>query len=283
MSLKRRTVGGAEIAYLDRGKGPLVIIAHCSSASHREWLPLIEALEPEWRVLAPDFIGYGQSGAWPDGKVFTVEADLAVLLELAKETEEPIHLVGHSYGAALALEAARRLGSKVRSLTLVEPVAFNLLRVEHRPEWAEIETLGVAVLTAVSNGNDREAASAFMRYWLGRLRWWLAPEKFKAAVTATIRKVALEFMILREAGTRLSDYASITAPALLIAGGKTRAPARAVVDMLDATLPNVRMTVLRGAGHMSPFTHPSEVNRLIAGHLAAQRDTRLANELALPA
>lgn len=270
MSLKQMMVGGVEIAYLDQGNGPLVIIAHCSSASHREWLPLIEALEPDWRVLAPDFIGYGQSGAWPEGKVFTGQADLAVLLGLAKETEEPIHLVGHSYGAALALEAARGLGSKVQSLTLVEPVAFNLLRVEHRPEWAEIEQLGVAVLTAVSNGNDREAAAAFMRYWLGRLRWWLAPEKFKAAITATIRKVALEFMILIEAGARLSDYASITAPTLLIVGSKTRASARAVVDMLSSALPNTTMTVLKGAGHMSPFTHPSEVNRLIAGHLAAQ-------------
>jgi pimeloyl-ACP methyl ester carboxylesterase len=269
--MKHRVVGGVEIAYLDRGKGPLTIIAHCSSASHREWLPLIEALEPDWRVLAPDFIGYGQSGAWPEGKVFTGQADLAVLLELAKETEEPIHLVGHSYGAALALEAARQLGSKVQSLTLIEPVAFNLLRVEHRPEWTEIEQLGVAVLTAVSNGNDRDAAAAFMRYWLGRLRWWLSPENFKAAITATIRKVALEFMILIETGTRLSDYASVTAPTLLIVGGKTRAPARAVVDMLNATLPNATMTVLKGAGHMSPFTHPSEVTRLIAGHLAAQR------------
>ena len=41
--------------------------------------------------------------------------------------------------------------------------------------------------------------------------------------------------------------------------------------MLSAALPNATMTVLKGAGHMSPFTHPSEVNRLIAGHLAAQR------------
>ena len=113
-------------------------------------------------MLAPDFIGYGQSGAWPDGKVFTGQADLAALLELADKTEKPIHLVGHSYGAALALEAARGLGSKVRSLTLVEPVAFNLLRTERCPKWAEIEQLGIAVLTAVSNGNDRDAAAVFM-------------------------------------------------------------------------------------------------------------------------
>ena len=168
--MKRLKTDGVEVTYLDQGKGPLVIIAHCSSASHKEWLPLIGELAPDWRVLAPDFIGYGQSGAWPEGKVFTGQADLGVLLELANKTEKPIYLAGHSHGAALALEAARGLGSKVQSLTLVEPVAFNLLRTERRPEWAEIEQLGIAVLTAVSNGNDRDAAAVFMRYWLGRLR-----------------------------------------------------------------------------------------------------------------
>ena len=251
MTLKHLVVDGVEIAYLDRGKGPAVIIAHCSSASHKEWLPLIETLEPDWRVLAPDFIGYGRSDAWPEGKVFTGKADLAV--------------------AAMALEAARELGPKVQSLTLIEPVSFNLLRVEGRPEWTQIERLGVAVISAVSNGKDREAAAAFMRYWLGRLRWWLSPEKFKAAITATIHKVALEFMILIEADKKLSDYASVTVPTLLIAGGKTPAPTRAVVDMLGATLPNAEVTVIKGAGHMSPFTHPSEVSRMIAGHLAARR------------
>jgi pimeloyl-ACP methyl ester carboxylesterase len=269
--VKRLKTDGVEIAYLDQGEGPPVIIAHCSSASHREWLPLIEKLSPEWRVLAPDLIGYGQSDAWPEDKVFTGAADLAILLALAKEAKKPVHFVGHSYGAALALEAARELGPEVQSLTLVEPVAFNLLRAERRPEWSEVEELGRAVLSAVSSGNEREAAAAFMRYWLGRLRWWLSPEKFKAAITATIRKVALEFMIVIESGRRLSDYASVTAPTLLIVGGKTRAPARAVVDMLSATLPKATVTVLKNAGHMSPFTHPSEVNRLIAGHLAARR------------
>jgi hypothetical protein len=135
-------------------------------------------------------------------------------------------------------------------------VSFSLLRVEGRPEWAEIEQLGLAVLSAVSDGKDREAAAAFMRYWLGRLRWWLSPEKFKAAITATIHKVALEFMIAIEADTKLSDYAVVATPTLLIVGGKTRAPTRAVVDMLGATLPNVTVTVLKGAGHNEPV-HPS--------------------------
>jgi pimeloyl-ACP methyl ester carboxylesterase len=78
--MRRLTVDGVGIAYLDQGKGPLVVIAHCSSASHKEWLPLIQELAPEWCLLAPDFIGYGQSDAWPEGKIFTGQADLVVLL-----------------------------------------------------------------------------------------------------------------------------------------------------------------------------------------------------------
>jgi len=44
-----------------------------------------------------------------------------------------------------------------------------------------------------------------------------------------------------------------------------------VVDVLAATLPNAKVEILKGAGHMSPFTHPAELNRLILNHLALER------------
>jgi pimeloyl-ACP methyl ester carboxylesterase len=269
--VEQLTSSGVEIAYLDEGKGPAVVLGHCSSASHKEWLPLIEALKADWRVLAPDLIGYGSSGQWPAEEPFKADADLDALTAVAKKTKGPLHLVGHSYGAALAVEAARRLGPRVKSLTLVEPVAFHLLRQEGRPEWAEVEQLGKAVLGAVAKGDDREAAAAFMSYWLGRWRWRLSPERFKAAIAATIPKVALEFGIIVDAPATLKDYAAVTAPTLLIKGGKTRAPTRAVVDLLGKVLPNAEVAILKGAGHMSPFTHPAELTQMILGHLAARR------------
>jgi len=127
------------------------------------------------RVLAPDFIGHGSSGQWPSDQPFEPDIDLDVMLAITKKTKGRLQLVGHSYGAALALEAARRLCSRVKSLMLVEPVSFDLLRQEGRPEWAEIEQLGKAVLGGVAKGYDREAAAAFMSYWLGRWRWRLSP------------------------------------------------------------------------------------------------------------
>ncbi len=269
--MEQLAVNGVEIAYLDEGSGPAIVIGHCSSGSHKEWLPLVETLRSDWRVLAPDFIGYGKSDPWPASDPFSIDADVAVLLSLAEKTEGEVHLVGHSYGAALALEAARHLGSRVKSLALVEPVSFHLLRQKGRPEWAEIEKLGKAVLGAVAKGDDRAAAAAFMSYWLGRFRWFISPERFKAAIAATIPKVALEFGILVEAPTTLKDYAEITAPTLIVKGSKTPAPTRAVVDLLGKALPNAHVETLKGAGHMSPFTHPTEINLLIIDHLATQR------------
>jgi pimeloyl-ACP methyl ester carboxylesterase len=58
---------------------------------------------------------------------------------------------------------------------------------------------------------------------------------------------------------------------LLIVGSSTGAPNRTIVELLAATLPNAQTAVVRGAGHMSPFTHPAEINRLILDFLALQR------------
>jgi pimeloyl-ACP methyl ester carboxylesterase len=91
--MKQLASDGIEIAYLDEGKGPAVVICHCSSASHKEWLPLIETLKSDWRVLAPDFIGYGQSEPWPATEPFSIDADIDVLLAVAKKAKGPISSV----------------------------------------------------------------------------------------------------------------------------------------------------------------------------------------------
>jgi lipase len=267
--LKTFDVSGIPVAYLDEGQGDPVLLAHCSSGSHRMWSPLIRELTSSHRVLAPDLIGYGQSARWPDERPYEPDADVHLIAQLARKADRPVHLVGHSYGAAMALEAARLLGSHVRALTLIEPVSFHLLpSAGCAADYAVVKRVAAQVYAAMDAGDRRKASAVYMGFWLGRFRWWLAPQKLKAPVMETVDKVAKEFAAIEsQTVPDLGPYRAIRVPVLLLYGGKTRAPAKTVVHLLERTLPLARAAVIPGAGHMSPLTHRDEVNRLVLDHI----------------
>lgn len=234
------------------------------------WKALTSQLAPSHRVLAPDLIGYGQSGRWPEGRAYEADADTRVIMELAGRAEGRVHLVGHSYGAAMALEAARLLGpGQVRGMTLIEPVAFHLLLAGGYPKEHEtVKEVARRTVAGVTAGDRGAASAAYMGFWLGRLRWWLAPQKLKAPVFDTVDKVAMEFAAIESQITDdLSPYRALRVPTLLLYGEKTRAPAKAAVRLLNDTLPLARSHVIPGAGHMSPITHRDQVNALVLEHI----------------
>lgn len=262
-------INGRRIAFQDTGTGPTVILAHCSSASHREWTHFISATQDRYRVLAPDLIGYGKSDRWPDGATLTPSDDPGVLLGLAELVDGPVHLAAHSYGAAVALEAALALGDRVQSLTLIEPVSFHLLKMSQHPEWNRVQTLAARVSEAIAAGMKEEAAAVFMTYWIGPEQWRLTPPDARRKIAETIGKVSAEFAMLSEMTRTTDEYGAITVPTRLIYGDQTTPAARALTDILLRAIEHATVNVVPGAGHMSPFTHAAEVSGLVVSHLDA--------------
>ena len=268
--MKYLETGRIRAAYIDEGSGPPVILAHCSSASHRMWRTLIDRLKPRHRVLAPDLIGYGATERWPEGEPFDFNADAQILIELARLAEEPVHFAGHSYGAAMILQASRALDLRPRGMTLIEPVAFPVLPGAGRmAEWEKVRALAESIEQAMVRNDRRKAAALYMGFWIGPLRWWLAPAKVKERVLETVDKVALEFGAVRTAPQPdFEEARRLRVPALLAYGTKTRKEAIAVIETLAGLLPEARIETVRGAGHMSPLTHPEQVNAMIEEHIA---------------
>lgn len=154
--LETLDVDGRTVAYRDVGAGPIVILAHGSGASHRAWAPVVAALRHDYRVLTPDLLGYGRSEPSRVNARFHPWSDLGALIALAERADAPVHLVGHSYGGALALEAARSLGRRARSLTLIDPVAFHLMRLHmsSHPERTAAVYRGITTATRLIAGQS---------------------------------------------------------------------------------------------------------------------------------
>jgi pimeloyl-ACP methyl ester carboxylesterase len=257
------------IAYTDSGSGEPVVMIHCSSSSAREWQSLCETLNADFRSIATDLWGCGKSDPWGGQVEFTLASEAEPIVNVIRKIGTPVHLVGHSYGGGVALKIAREHPEIVLSLTLIEPSCFQLLAGDSQDAelLSEITTLANAVIDAVSSGNYWEGTEQFVDYWSGAGTWAAMPYKSQMRLCQTLGKVVLDFRALLNEPTELRDYTNIICPTLIICGEYARGPSRRIAEILADALQRVTLQMIPQAGHMSPFTHPDEVNSVILDHL----------------
>jgi pimeloyl-ACP methyl ester carboxylesterase len=248
---------------------PAVVLLHSSMSSKSQWLPLKAQLGDDYRCIAVDLQGYGASPFPADaGADYTHtlahEVD-AVVAAISSRLEpgEAFHLIGHSFGGACALHMARRMPQRVLSLTLFEPVAFHLLTEQH-PAKAEIVSVVGRIRACAS---DRDATRIFIDYWNRDGAFDAAPEAAQTKMVAQIAKVKLDFQALLGEAATLDDLSMLTMPTLVMAGERSPASTRLLVEQLGASLPNATALQTRTA-HMGPITHPDVVNPFIANFLS---------------
>lgn len=159
--MSRMDIDGGSVEYLENGSGQPVVLLHSTGASGAQWRALVERLGAGFHVLAPDLCGYGSTTGWSGRGAFGLAHEAALVGALLERLDEPAHLVGHSYGGAVALHIARTQGERLRSLTLFEPVAFHLLRAGDANDEAalrEISEVAAVVVRSLACGDYAEGA-----------------------------------------------------------------------------------------------------------------------------
>ncbi|MFE5293888.1 alpha/beta fold hydrolase [Isoptericola sp. NPDC056618] len=101
---------------------PTVVLLHGLSDAGDNFPDLVDRWQPEWRIVAPSMRGHGTSPRFRDDELGgTAELMLADMLAVLDDQPDPVVLLGHSMGGALALRAAVARPSAVRALVLEDP------------------------------------------------------------------------------------------------------------------------------------------------------------------
>ncbi len=122
---KRMSAGGIETNYHDEGRGPAILFIHGSGpgvSAWANWRLTVPALSSSYRVVAPDMVGFGFSDR-PAGAAYTKETWVAQAVGLLDALGiEKAHVVGNSFGGAIALALAIRHPERVGRLVLMGAV-----------------------------------------------------------------------------------------------------------------------------------------------------------------
>ena len=255
--------------FREAGAGPGVVCIHSNASTSGQWRALIELLAREFHVLAPDSYGAGKSPDWDSDRFISLSDEAAFIEPVLARAGSPLALVGHSYGAAVALTAALANPRRVRALALYEPTLFSLIDAD-APRPNDADGISSAVADAglcVAAGNLYAAAERFIDYWMGAGSWKRMPEARKAPIAASVANVRRWGYALFSEPTPLAVFRSLDIPVLYMVGKQSTRAAHAVARLLTSALPRVEVVEFEELGHMGPVTHPELVNRVIAGFL----------------
>jgi pimeloyl-ACP methyl ester carboxylesterase len=182
-----------------------VIALHCSGAGAGQWRHLGDTLGAQYHLFAPEHYGCASTGSWTGEHAFRLADEAARTIALFDEWQENIHLVGHSYGGAIALHVALARPDQIASMVLYEPSAFHLLRqlgAVGAEAANEIEMVAQRTRDGIVSGDYRGCMTAFVNYWNGAGAWDAMAPDLQRSLIRWAPKGPLDFQALLHEPTR---------------------------------------------------------------------------------
>lgn len=260
-------VPGVRTSYIDRGRGPALIMVHGVGLNASVWMPQIEAFAGRYRSVAYDTLGHGGSDLPPAGATLAdYVAQLAAVLDylgIARAT-----LVGHSMGSLITILFAIEHGDRVESLIAVNPV--------YRRSDTQLAAIRDRVRALEEHGLDSTLNEALAR-WFGDPAE--APATRVEQVRQWIRETdpqgyARAYRVFCEADPWLDGRLNeLRAPALFVTGALDPNSTPAMARAMAAEAPLARAAVIDGERHMMAYESPDRFNRIVRRFLAEQPDT----------
>lgn len=265
-----RSTDGTMIAFERQGKGDPVVLVHGTTGSMATWGLVVPYLTKQFTVINMDRRGRGASG---DGNTYTLDLEADDVAAVIEAVGEPVHLVGHSFGARLALLMATRT-TRLRSLVMYEAVVATqhtpvdlVDRAEALVHAGDMNGAAELFLTegAVIPPTEVEVLKALPPVW----------ERITAGITTAFREVrALDGVPID-----LESLRGVTVPVLIVIGSETTAPLYLDgLDEIERALPNARRCEIPGQRHLAVGFAPDIFAGMVSSFLMSVEPSEPLNQ-----
>lgn len=254
------------------GAGVPVVFVHGAFCDYRYFEPQIEAAAASWRAISVSLRGY-HPGPWLRPDEFTAGGHVEELAAFLQSFGAPVHVVGHSRGGRIALNAAARIPQAIRSLVLIEPGGemekdFLLPAPQTATRAAAPDVRGEA-WALIESGRQEDGLRRYIDAGHGEGKWQSLEAPLRRMMLANAGTLA---GMMRDRSAPLSAAAArgFARPTLLI-GGRQSAPNFArVLDALEAYLPDRHRSTIDNADHFLTWDRGAEVNAVLRDWLNAR-------------
>ena len=263
----RYDVGEVTLAADVRGDGPALLLVHGFPLDRFLWTHQVATLAG-WRRIAPDLRGLGGSDAPADGYTMAAYAD--DLIQLLDRLRVPRAVVaGLSMGGYVAFEMLRRHRERVAGLILVDTRADA--------DGPDARAARDAMAQLAQADGVRALAERLLPRLVGRSTQQTQPHLVEQVremmARAPLAGVVGALRAMKERADATPLLAGIDVPTLVVVGQEDEMTPPAVARAMTDAIPSAAMTVIPGAGHLSPLEAPTAVSRVCAEFLEAMHES----------
>ncbi|NYT64086.1 alpha/beta hydrolase [Alcaligenaceae bacterium] len=255
-------IHGDPVHYTVAGNGEILLLIHGSLCDYRYWRWQIPALSQHHKVLAPSLRGYWPAALQRETAAFNIAQHVSDMVAFARQmgSGRPIHILGHSRGAQIALELACQAPELVRSLTLADP-GFRI--AGEAPSFP----FHMSVISLLERGEVEQALSEFIDVVNGSGTWRHMVSWFKTMVTdnaytllSQVREINL--------GVDLAEAHQLRCPVLLVGGADSPIRYGSRLDILEDVFNDVQRVTIPLASHGMNLANPKAFNQELSEFLA---------------
>jgi pimeloyl-ACP methyl ester carboxylesterase len=256
------------IEYDEQGTGPTLVLVPGSCSTGAAWRPVMKALGGRFRCVTTSLLGYGATDERRSDSDPSVLLEAEALESVIEQSGGAVHLVGHSFGGAVALIVAMRKRVRLKSLTVLEAPLPSLLascgEIDH---CRAFRAMTDAYLAAYRAG-DRQAIASMIDFYGGVGTWASWPERVRSYAVETTPVNIRDWACAYDHALSSDALGAIEVPVSVAVGAASHPAICRANGIVATSIPGATFKAIGGAAHFMISTHPLQVAELIAETVA---------------